>query len=132
MRDTSDIRWPRKQQKRERRACHGPDRPPPLVGGDLLVRPGVPFALRECLDAEAGIIAPPTVVYGKAHEDTQLLQPVVGRAGRRRTLCNNALDMLTRHFRDQSVPNMLVMDQSLNDKGVCPLRPRCEAQVLGT
>jgi hypothetical protein len=27
---------------------------------------------------------------------------------------------------------MLVMDQSLDDKGVGPLRPRCEAQVLGT
>jgi hypothetical protein len=45
---------------------------------------------------------------------------------------NKALDMLTRHFGDQSVPNILVTDQSLDYKGICTLRPRCEAQVLGT
>ena len=55
-----------KQQKRERRASHGPDQPPPLVGGDLLVRPRVPFDLTAKKCRERKSTSPQQVTGGWA------------------------------------------------------------------
>src|SRR5262245_13742257 len=88
--------------------------PRPFKLLDLLLGPGMEFALGKALDAKRRVVLAPAVVDGEVKQDLQLLEHVIGCARRGRAPAHDLLYVLSCHLRNEPMADVFIAQQPLD------------------